>query len=144
MNQENYQCSISVKATAEDSFQAINNVPEWWAKKVVGSSDHLNDVFMIDWGETWVKFKITDFDANKKITWHCTDCYLGWLKDKTEWKGTTVVFELASEPGGTKIDFTHKGLVPQVECYDQCVKGWDQYVKGSLVGLLNEGKGQPS
>ena len=43
----------------------------------------------------------------------------------------------------TQISFTHVGLVPEVECYDMCVKGWDQYVKGSLFKLITEGTGQP-
>jgi hypothetical protein len=38
----------------------------------------------------------------------------------------------------------HIGLVPEIECYTSCVKGWDQYVKGSLFKLLTEGKGLPN
>jgi len=52
-------------------------------------------------------------------------------------------FELSTEKNSTTIHFTHIGLVPEFECFDSCVKGWDQYVKGSLLKLLTEGKGQP-
>ena len=45
--------------------------------------------------------------------------------------------------GKTQVLFTHVGLVPQVECYDGCTKGWDQYIKGSLFKLLTKGKGEP-
>ena len=38
---------------------------------------------------------------------------------------------------------THLGLKPGIECFDGCVKGWDQYVKDSLFRLLAEGKGAP-
>ena len=37
----------------------------------------------------------------------------------------------------------HMGLLPAVEYYESCVKGWDQYVKGSLLQLLTENIGQP-
>jgi len=43
----------------------------------------------------------------------------------------------------TEISFRHIGLLPEVECYNDCVKGWDQYVKGSLFKLITEGKGEP-
>ena len=55
-----------------------------------------------------------------------------------------VVFEIVPANNSTKINFTHIGLQPQVECYNDCVKGWDQYVKGSLLELITKGKGQPS
>lgn len=67
-----------------------------------------------------------------------------WLKDKKEWNDTDVVFELLPENNSTKINFTNVGLQPQVECYNDCVKGWNEYVKGSILQLLNEGKGQSS
>ena len=31
----------------------------------------------------------------KKVVWHVLDCYLHWLKDKTEWKDTDVVFDIS-------------------------------------------------
>ena len=52
-------------------------------------------------------------------------------------------FEISTRDNKTQISFTHIGLVPEVECYDMCVKGWDQYVKGSLLELITVGKGQP-
>ncbi|MEP7110763.1 MAG: hypothetical protein ABI760_22405 [Ferruginibacter sp.] len=81
--------------------------------------------------------------AGEKIVWHVTDCFLHWLKDKTEWKNTDVVFEISEKENSTQINFTHIGLSPEVECFEVCVKGWDQYVKGSLVKLLTTSKGQP-
>jgi hypothetical protein len=39
---------------------------------------------------------------------------------------------------------THIGIVPSVECYDSCEKGWDLYIKESLFKYINEGRGIPS
>jgi hypothetical protein len=36
---------------------------------------------------------------------------------------------------------THAGLVPGVECYGNCEKGWDFYVGESLLRLLTENTG---
>jgi len=40
---------------------------------------------------------------------------------------------LAENANSTQINFTHFGLAPEVECYEGCVNGWDQYFKGSLL-----------
>lgn len=145
MEKTNYKCSISVKTNANETVNAINNVKEWWVKNTEGTSEKLNDIFVVRFNaEAFVTFKVTEFTKDTKIVWTVTDCFLPWLKDKTEWNNTEAVFEVYTKNGETKIDFTHIGLTPEIECYDMCVKGWDQYVKGSLSNLLNEGVGQPS
>ena len=138
-----YRCEITAPVTAKDAFEKIARVSDWWAKNVEGHTQHLNDVFTIRWGETFVTFRITEFVPNAKIVWAVTDCYLGWLVDKTEWTGTKAVFELSETDQATTIHFAHEGLLPAVECYESCVKGWDQYVKGSLLQLLTGNPGQP-
>ena len=77
------------------------------------------------------------------MVWQVTDSYLDWLTDKMEWQNTKMSFEISTKDNSTQINFTHIGLVPEVECYNDCVKGWDQYIKGSLLKLITEGKGQP-
>ena len=80
---------------------------------------------------------------DKKVIWLVTDCYLGWIKDKHEWTNTKMSFEISTNGNATQLNFTHIGLVPEVECYNDCVKGWDQYIKGSLLKFITEGSGQP-
>ena len=143
MKNENYNCRISAKITANEAFNGIVKVTEWWSKKIEGKTEKLNDVFTYRPGDTWVTFKITECVAGKKIVWYATDCFLHWQKDKTEWKDTQVVFEISENGNSTQINFTHIGLSPDVECYEGCVKGWDQYFKGSLLKLLTTGKGEP-
>jgi hypothetical protein len=143
MKKQDYTATILVKATANEAFKGINNVAAWWTENVEGSSEKLNDVLTIHFGETFVTIKIVESVPDKKVVWNVTDCYLPWLADKQEWTNTRIVFELSAEGDSTSIQFTHVGLEPQVECYDGCVKGWDQYFKGSLARLINEGKGLP-
>ncbi len=102
-----------------------------------------SDTFRIEFGATWVNFKITEAIPDKKITWYVTDSFLPWLIDKTEWNDTEVVFEISATNDSTKIDFTHVGLVPGIECYENCEKGWTRFVTVSLPKFLNEGKGLP-
>ena len=144
MKNENYNCSITANITAKEAFNGICRVNEWWSKNIEGKTEKQNDVFTYRPNDTWVIFTITECVPGKKIVWHVTDCYLPWLTNKTEWKNTDVVFEIEGEGNLTEINFTHIGLVPVIECYAGCVKGWDQYFKGSLLKLLTTGKGEPA
>lgn len=142
---KNYNVSITVESPAEKAFKSINNVSEWWNENLEGSSHKLNDVFTIHFSENnFVTHKIVEFVPDKKVVWQVTNCYLEWLTDKTEWTNTKMSFEIITKDNSTQINFTHIGLVPEVECYNDCVKGWNQYVKDSLLKLINEGKGQPA
>jgi Activator of Hsp90 ATPase homolog 1-like protein len=143
MKKQDYAASILVKATVNKAFQNINQVTTWWTENIEGSSEKLNDVFTIHFGEAFITMKIVESVPDKKVVWNVTDCYLHWFADKKEWKGTRIVFEISAEGDSTRIQFTHVGLEPQLECYDNCVKGWDQYIKGSLAKLINESKGLP-
>ncbi len=145
MEKQNYNISIEVKGNVEKAFKSINNVTEWWNENLEGGSHKLNDVFKINFGgNNFVTHKIVEFIPDKKVVWLVTDCFLDWLNDKTEWTNTKMSFELTTKDNSTQINFTHIGLVPEVECYDMCVKGWDQYIKGSLFKLINDGEGQPA
>jgi hypothetical protein len=143
MNQQNYQSSIAADFTPREAFEAINKVNEWWAKNFEGSAEKLNDVFTVHFGETFVTFKVTESIPGKKIAWKVTDCWLPWLKDKTEWNGTTVQFEIVPLGDETRITMTHIGLVPEVECFGACEAGWNKHFKGSLLKLLTEHAGVP-
>ena len=138
-----YRCEITAPVAAKKAFETIGRVSEWWATNFEGRAQRLNDEFTVRWGETFVTFRVTEFVPNAMVAWTVTDCYLGWLKDKTEWTGTKAVWQLSEKDHATTIQFAHMGLVPAVECYGMCVKGWDQYVKGSLLQLLTGHTGQP-
>ena len=144
MEKKNYKATITVNASAEKAFDCINRVSEWWSENLEGDSDNLNNEFTINFGgDVFVTHQIIEFVPNKKVVWLVTDCYLTWLKDKTEWTNTKISFEITTENNSTTIHFTHIGLVPEVECFNDCVKGWDQYIKGSLLKFITEGKGEP-
>ena len=144
MKEQDFTCSITANVTAQAAANAINQVSAWWAKTVEGNPQKQDDVFTVKFGETWVTFKITELIPAERIVWTVTDCYLPWLEDKTEWKGTKTIFQISTTGNLTAINFIHHGLTPQVECYDQCVKGWTGHITGSLLNLLNTGVGQPA
>lgn len=144
MKKQDYTAIITVDNSMQDTFKAINNVSKWWTDDLTGRSQKLNDEFTVQFGDIHkTGQKIIEFIPDKKVVWLVTECRLNFVKDEQEWKNTKIGFELSREGDKTKIHFTHFGLVPEVECFKSCSKGWDYYIKGSLFKLLTEGKGTP-
>jgi hypothetical protein len=88
--------------------------------------------------------KITEFVPGKKVVWLVLDNYFNFTEDKTEWKGTKVIFELSTKDDKTQLRFTHEGLVPEYECFNVCSNAWGSYVNGSLRSLIEAGSGRPN
>ena len=144
MKKQDYTATFLVKATANKAFKSINHVAAWWTENLEGASEQPGDRFTVTFGDTFVTMKIVEAIPGKKIVWEVADCYLHWLqKDKQEWTGMKIEWEFQSFGDSTTIGMTHVGLVPEVECYESCEKGWNFYVKESLFKLLSEGKGVP-
>jgi hypothetical protein len=143
MEQQNYHISISAKTAVENAVAAINNVAAWWGNDVDGTAQNLHDHFTIHFGETWGEFEVTEIDPGKKTVWLVLDCNLHWLRDTKEWKGYTLVWEMSAQNEQVTINFTQVGLVPAVECYADCEKGWNFYVGESLLQLIKTGEGKP-
>ena len=141
MKKQDYQKSFNTGVTAKEAFENITNVADWWTKSFNGSAKNVNDVFDVTFGKTTVNFKVTESVPYKKLVWLVTDCYLDWLNDKTEWKGTKVIWNITEENKSAIVEMTHVGLVPGIECYNDCEAGWNQYVGESLPKLISAAKG---
>jgi hypothetical protein len=143
MKKENFQLTIEVNASPEEVLRKINQVDRWWAKKVKGKSEKLKDAFMVDFGSTFVDFQITELVPSKKVVWLVTDCNLHWIDDKKEWKNNEITWTLTEKGGKTAINFVHKGMNSESECYESCKPGWTHHIQDSLVKLIENGKGSP-
>ena len=60
--------------------------------------------------------------------WHISDAYLNFIDDPDEWVGTDVAFQVAPNGDQTEVLFSHRGLVPQLECFDKCSNAWGYYI----------------
>jgi hypothetical protein len=142
---QSYTVTISVEQTPEQVFDAINNVRGWWSEEIEGRTDRLGDEWTHHYQDVHrCKIKITELVPGKKVVWLVLDNYFNFTKDKTEWKGTEIIFEISKKGKKTEVRFTHEGLVPDYECFDVCSDAWGGYIKGSLKSLIAAGKGQPN
>ena len=144
MKKEGFTTSFTVDQTPDEVFAAINNVSRWWSGEIKGNTDRLGAEFTYRYkGMHKSTQRITEFVPGKKVVWHVTDAELTFVKDKKEWIGTDIVFEIAKKSGKTELRFTHVGLVPAFECYGGCSGAWGALVEGNLHKLITTGKDQP-
>jgi hypothetical protein len=145
MKEQDYTASITVNATAQEAFKSIRSVSKWWTENLEGSSQKLNDEFTVHFGDVHVSTqKLIEVIPDRKVVWLVTDSKLNFIKDKREWTGTKISFEISEKDNKTQIRFTHQGLVPEIECFNACSNAWDDYISNSLRNLVNTGKGQPT
>ena len=145
MNAKNYTSSFTVDQSPEEVFAAINNVRGWWSGEIDGRTDQLGAEFTYRYEDIHRSVqKITELVPGKKIVWHVADADINFVKDKKEWNGTDIVFEIAKKGGKTELRFTHVGLVPAIECYGKCAGAWGFYINESLRSLITTGKGDPN
>jgi len=144
MHQQNFHCSIVVQATAREAFEKISRVWDWWAVNFKGCAGGLHDQFTVHFARaTWSRMEIVEVVPDQFILWKVVDCYLPIFKDPYLWKNNFISWDISATGASTRITMTHIGLIPGVECYEDCSKGWGFYVGESLYKLLTEDTGQP-
>jgi uncharacterized protein YndB with AHSA1/START domain len=144
MKSHDFATSIVVDQSPEEVFKAINNVRGWWSGEITGDTERAGAEFTYRYNDMHKsKQKITEFVPGKKVVWRVTDAELTFVKDKKEWIGTDIVFEIAKKGNKTELRFMHVGLVPAFECYGGCSGAWGALVDGNLRKLIETGKRQP-
>jgi uncharacterized protein YndB with AHSA1/START domain len=145
MKKKDFTTTFSVGQSPQEVFDAINNVRGWWSEEIDGRTDKLGAEFKFHHKDAHRSTqKITELVPGKKVVWHVSEAQLNFVKNKTEWRGTDVVFEITRKGKKTELRFTHVGLIPTFECYGDCSGAWGCYVNDSLRSLITTGKGQPA
>lgn len=145
MKTQDFIASFEVKQTPKEVFDAVNNVRGWWSEEIEGRTNKLHDEFNYHYKDVhFCRMKLVEVVTNKKVIWKVLSNYFNFTKDKNEWTGDTIIFDITEQNGKTQLHFTHEGLTPEYECYEACYDGWSNYIKKSLYNLVTTGKGQPN
>ncbi|PBQ34988.1 ATPase [Sphingobacteriaceae bacterium] len=145
MKTEDYTATLIVDNSSTQAFTAIKNFRAWWSEEIEGPTDQLNQTFFYHYKDIHLcKIKLVESIPDKKLVYEVMENEFSFTKDKTEWIGTRLIFDITKEGDKTKIVFTHKGLVPAYECYKVCNDAWTGYMNNSLYKLITTGKGEPN
>jgi hypothetical protein len=144
MKHQNFTTTFSIDQTPQEAFAAINNVRGWWSGQIEGDTDKPGAEFTYRYQEVHRSTqRITELTPGKRVVWRVVDSDLSFVKDKREWNGSDIIFEISEKEGKTEVRFTHMGLVPEYECYGSCSNAWGMLINGNLRKLITAGKNQP-
>ncbi|MEO6286329.1 MAG: SRPBCC domain-containing protein [Dyadobacter sp.] len=145
MTAPDFSTTILVDQTPQEAFKAVTHPRGWWSEEIEGGTDKLNDEFNYHHEEHHrAKMRLIEVIPDKKVVWLVLENYFKFTKDKTEWTGTKIVFEISKKDDKTQVRFTHAGLVPEYECFEVCSNAWTHYIQDSLYGFITTGKGKPN
>jgi len=139
---KNFEYRFHSKRSASEIFQFLQNVQNWWSgffgEIISGKSDQIGDEFSFSAGDGvhFSKQKLIDSNPGKELVWLVTESNLSFLQDTHEWENTKIKFNLKAADDGTKVTFTHEGLIPKIECYKNCAGAWTLYME-NLEKSLN-------
>jgi len=134
---------LKTKRSPAEVFQAVNNVRGWWsgyyAEEITGETEKPNDEFEFraGGGLHYSKHKLVEVIPNKKVVWLTTGSDFSFIEKRDEWTGTKIIFDISEKDGETQLVFTHEGLTPEAECYNDCTPAWSQYLQNKLLPLIN-------
>ncbi len=146
LGKDNFQYEISVNASTEKVYTSITQeIPFWWTEMFEGVSNKTGESFTVRFGPGVFKtMRIEELIPNERIAWLVTDTLIDIpeLNNKKEWMNTSIIWKLKTENANTKIQVTHIGLNPDIECYGICSTGWQQFCN-SLKSHVENGNGTP-
>ena len=136
MKTKDYTYTFDCKKSSEHMFATLLDVKQWWSglfnETIKGKSSQIGDVFSFEagGGMHYSKQELLEMVPNTSIVWLVTESKLSFLKEKDEWTGTHLRFDIESK--GNKactVTFTHVGLKNDIECYQSCSSAWSQYLE---------------
>jgi uncharacterized protein YndB with AHSA1/START domain len=145
MNDPSFTTTLVLDQSAAEVFAAATDARQWWSQEIEGPTDELGGEFTYHFQDIHrSRMRIVELIPNERVVWLCLENYFEFTEDKTEWVGTTISFDISREGDKTQLRFTHRGLVPDYECFDVCRTAWSGYVNDSLRSLITTGTGTPN
>lgn len=144
---KHYQHSLTIAASPAAVYAALTTIEGlrgWWTQDCEGATD-VGGTIHFRFGACYKDMRIERLEPGREVRWQCTRAHIAadTVTRADEWVGTQPVFRISNEgQGRTRLDFEHIGLVPSLQCYDLCYKGWQHFL-GSLQQYLEAGAGTP-
>ena len=141
-----FSFTVLTDKTPHEVYLAVNNVRAWWtgfySEHFEGNMEKLNDefTFTAGGGAHVSKQKLVEVVPDKRLVWLIYDSEFTFIEKPDEWTGTKVIFDISKKGNKTQLVFTHEGLTPEIECYNECSTAWSLYLTEKLTPLINATK----
>ena len=143
MSNPDFSTTITVEQSPAEVFEVVNKPREWWSEDIEGNPDRLNGEWNYHFQDNHrCRMRTTEMIPGKKVVWLVEDNWFAFTKDKSEWIGNRITFDISRKGDKTELVFTQVGLVPAYECFNACRDAWTGFVQKSLRSLIATGKGQ--
>lgn len=126
-----YSATIQTHATPAQAARAIrDDLKIWWSTRV----DYRADGFTVRFNKSHATFAHDPGGSPEAFSWTCTDAHMlmEGVADAAEWSGTQLIWRIAPTPKVSTITLTHRGLNPDIACFDICSRGWQHFFETSL------------
>jgi hypothetical protein len=141
---EDLSLGWTVARSPREVYDAVLDVRGWWGADIVGSATAVGDVFEFEVPDThWTRIEVARLEPGALVEWRVLANRMTFVRDQTEWVGSTIRFTISPADDGARLDFVHLGLTPSWECYENCAMGWDWYAARSLRQFVETGAGTP-
>ncbi len=129
MTNADFTTSFDVDANPAETFAAICDVRGWWDGDLQGETHALGDEFTYRYADLhFSRQRITELAPGQRVAWLVVESRLSFVAQQNKWDGTTIAFDIAPRGTGSRVTFTHKGLMPEQPCYDNCSSAWSYYM----------------
>lgn len=142
-----FSAALYLEAPSAKVYAALTTsegLQGWWTETCeIGTIEGGQSTFRFD--DTWKTMQIEKLAPTTEVRWRCVDSSID-LEDgntSSEWIGTEFIFRLKSlSDQTTALRFQHVGLLPGLDCYSDCLRGWTRFL-GSLRQYVETGTGAP-
>lgn len=141
-----YVATVHYGVPPADVYEAVAQPggPNGWWTTSGDTATAEGGLMRLNWsGRDHIVFRLDRLDWPTAMTWTCVEQHDRNLAVPDEWVGTKLHFRFVEDRDGTLLEFTHEGLIPQLDCYDVCEGGWDFFLRRSVKLLAETGAGQP-
>src|SRR2546425_3188712 len=116
---------------------AVEGLANWWTTGVEGSAVEGGELQFRFNGPESCDIHVVAVVRPRSVRWRVRAC--PFLPD---WVGTRPTFTITPTASGCELHFRHHGLNAELECFDQCREGWDDYLP-SFTSYVESGRGRP-